>query len=364
MDIKRNYKSILDLLLAEIKSGNFPFDSLLPTEEELALKYGVSRPTITKVYNTLQDENYIVKKKGVGSRVIFTNKNHHTFGLLLPGAGESEIFSIINNRILERSLHGEFECLWDGTTAGNAETRKELIEIYTENYISKKVDGVFFAPLERISNADNINKNICDKFTRAGIPLILIDRDIVEFPARSIHDLVSLDNFNAGYAMAEHLLDSNCTEINFLYRKNSAFSITLRRLGVAAAVHKRGFVFNNDNVYCGDPEEVDFVRKIKFKSGHAGIICANDSTAAMLMSTMDSLDIKISKNVLICGFDDMKYANYLKYPLTSYNQPCTDIADVAVEMMFRRIKNKDMKSNHLSLIGQIIPRKSTIFEKK
>jgi LacI family transcriptional regulator len=340
----------------------YPFHSLLPPEEELAAKFGVSRPTIAKVYNTLQDENYVFKRKGVGTRVIFKkNKNSLTFGLLLPGAGESEIFSIINNRFLEHSLNGEFECLWDGTTAGNADTRKEWIEIYSDNYISKKVDGVFFAPLERVEMADDVNKKICDRFTDAGIPLILIDRDIVEFPHRSIYDLISLDNFNAGYTMAEHLLDSNCTTIHFVYRQGSAFSVTLRRLGVAAAVHRRGLIFTNDNVYCGNLEDAEFVKKIKINPAHTGIICANDSTAAVLMSTMDSLGIKISEDTLICGFDDMKYASLLKYPLTSYSQPCIEIADIAIEMMLRRIKNEDMKANYINLTGEVIFRQSSVF---
>ncbi|WP_029905344.1 GntR family transcriptional regulator [Prevotella sp. 10(H)] len=365
MKTKENYKTILKTLRDQIANGSLPFDSLLPTENELALKYGVSRPTITKVYNTLQDENFVTKKKGVGTKIIFqSNKNNQlTFGLLLPGAGESEIFSIISNRFLKHFHDGKFKCLWEGATTGNAEIRKDLTEKCSNDYISQKVDGIFFAPLERIPDADRINKEICQKITTAGIPLVLIDRDILEFPNRSTYDLVSLDNFNAGYTMAEHLLDSGCSVINFVYRPNSAFSVILRHLGAAAAVHKRNMEFNSTNIYCGDPEDASFVKKISISSGKTGIICANDSTAAMLMSTIDTLGIQTGIDVLIGGFDNMKYASYLKSPLTSYAQPCEEITDIAIELMMRRVNDKSIKPINVSLLGQIIIRESTSFSK-
>ena len=83
--------------------------------------YSVSRPTIAKVYNQLQTEGYITKKKGLGT--IVNHKYTSTtlsFGLLLPGAGESEIFSIINDQLLKQSEAGKFNCLWEGATASNA----------------------------------------------------------------------------------------------------------------------------------------------------------------------------------------------------------------------------------------------------
>lgn len=364
MKIKENYKTILSGLRGQLQKGDLKYGALLPTENDLAEKYGVSRPTITKVYNTLQSENYVIKKKGVGTKVVYRNaKNNLKFGLLLPGAGESEIFSAINNRFLEYSQAGKFECLWGGTTTSDAGIRKELTQKCSNDYISQGVDGVFFAPLERIPNADEINRDICRMFTEAKIPMVLLDRDIVEFPDRSLYDLVSLDNFHAGFSMAGHLLGKGCSDINFVYRPNSAFSVTLRRLGAAAAVHNKGLRFNNDNVYCGDPEDLEFAKSIKISAGNTGIMCANDSTAAVLMSSLDAIGVKVTADVLICGFDDMKYANFLKYPLTSYVQPCEEIADVAIELMMRRIGNKSAKTINVNLLGQIVVRESTSFIK-
>lgn len=364
MEVKINYKTIYNTLKEEIANGVFPAGSLLPTEQNLAQEYSVSRPTIAKVYNQLQDEGFIKKKKGLGTIVVHKHTNTiNTFGLLLPGAGESEIFSIINDQLLKQSETGKFNCLWEGATASCADIRRTLVETCCENYIKKKVDGVFFSPLERVPDAYQINLRICEDIKSAGIPLVLIDRDILNFPERSEFDIVSLDNFNAGCVMAQHLIDAGCELIHYFYRPDSASSVNLRLSGVRDVVQKNKLDFNDLNIHCGNPEDVEFVKRIQIIPGKTGIICANDSTAAVLMSTLDAIGVKISSDLLICGYDNMKYSQHLKHSLTSFRQPCEEIANVSIELMIRRVNNKNLVPVAVNLTGEIVPRESSQFIK-
>lgn len=362
MEVKNNYKTIYGVLKEEIINGVFPVGSLLPTEQNLAQEHSVSRPTIAKVYNQLQDEGYIKKKKGLGTIVIHRMTNStNTFGLLLPGAGESEIFSIINDQLLKQSESGRFNCLWEGATASNADVRRTLIETCCENYIKKKVDGIFFSPLERVPDAYQLNLRISEDIKKAGIPLILIDRDILHFPERSEFDVVGLDNFNAGCIMAQHLIDAGCELIHYFYRPNSASSVNLRLSGVKDVVQKNKLDFNESNIHCGNPENLEFVKQIRINPGKTGIICANDSTAAVLMSTLDAIGLKISSDLLVCGYDNMKYSQHLKHSLTTFKQPCEEIANVSIELMMRRVCNRDIVAVAVNLTGEVIPRESSRF---
>lgn len=361
MEPKANFKNILEAVRHDIRN-NMPAGTFLPTETELAARYNVSRPTIAKVYNTLQKEGYVLKKQGIGTTVIYQGINHKTtFGLLLSGPGESEIFATISDRFMERSQKGDFECIWNGATSGNAEIRRDLTEKSCEEYIEQKVDGIFFAPLERIPQGNELNNEICRRIREAGIPLVLIDRDIVEFPDRSEFDLVSLDNLNAAYTMAEHLISAGCDHLLFCFRPDSAGSVRIRQFGVSAAAQKQGFHFGSENVCCGNPEDMDFVRELDIRPGHTGIVCANDATAAVLMSSLGARGIKIMSDALLCAFDDMKYAKHLKYTLTSYRQPCEQITDVAIELMLRRMKTPDAPALTINLQGEICPRDSSRF---
>lgn len=362
MKTKPSYKSIYDIVKKDILDGVYPTGSLLPTEFTLADQYAVSRPTIAKVYNQLQTEGYLTKKKGLGTIV---NHKHTTstltFGLLLPGAGESEIFSIINDQLLKLSESGKFNCLWEGATASNANIRRELIETCCDNYIKKGVNGIFFSPLERVGNADRINKSICEKIEEAGIPLILIDRDIFNFPQRSSFDIVCLDNFSAGCIMAQHLIDAGCSHVHFFYRPDSANSVNMRLAGVKEVVQQNKLPFDESHVHCGNPEDIGFVKRMQIIPGKTGIICANDSTAAVLMSTLSETGWQISADLLICAYDNMKYSMHLKHSLTSFKQPCEEIANVSVELMFRRINNRDAFPVTVNLAGEIVIRDSSKF---
>jgi DNA-binding LacI/PurR family transcriptional regulator len=362
MDSKINYKTIYNTLKDQIVKEAFIPGTLLPTEQSLADKYSVSRPTIAKVYNQLQEEGYIRKRKGLGTIVTFNDtKSTYTFGLLLPGAGESEIFSIINDQLLKQSECGRFNCLWEGATASSAEIRKTLIETYCETYINKKVDGIFFSPLERVHEAKELNLRICKAIQQANIPLILIDRDILTTPERSDFDLVCLDNFSAGSIMSKHLINVGCEVIHFFYRPDSAASLDLRLSGIKDVVEKHKYTFNKQNVFCGNPDDLELVKRIKVVPGKTGIICGNDSTAAVLMSSLEAIGVKISSDILICGFDDMKYSQHLKHSLTSFRQPCEEIANISIELMMRRVKDNNRLPLTVTLMGEVIIRESSKF---
>lgn len=80
MNDKYNYKTIYTTVKEDIQKGVYPTGTLLPTELTLADKYSVSRPTVSKVYNQLQKEGYVNKKKGLGTLVLFkgdTKKHIH-----------------------------------------------------------------------------------------------------------------------------------------------------------------------------------------------------------------------------------------------------------------------------------------------
>lgn len=362
MDTKASYQTIYHTIKEEILKEVYASGSLLPTEQTLAQQYSVSRPTIAKVYNKLQEEGYIIKKKGLGTIVTYNASSlTYTFGLLLPGAGESEIFSIINDQLLKQSEAGRFNCLWEGATAGSADIRKSLIETCCDNYINKKVDGILFSPLELLPDAHELNLKICRKINEANIPMVLIDRDIMQFPERSEYDIVCLDNFSAGCIMAKHLLEQGCELIHFFYRPNSANSVDMRLAAVRDTVLKHGFRFDKDNIFCANADDLTAISRMKVVKGKTGIICANDSTAAVLMSSLDKLGIKISSDVVICAYDDMKYSMHLKHALTSFRQPCTEIANVSIELLMRKISDNNRLPLTVNLAGEIVIRESSKF---
>ncbi len=364
MASKNLFRETIEKYRKEILSGRLPFGSLLPPEKQLADEMQVSRPTIAKVYNALQSEGLVKKRPGSGTQIVFNKeKKRFTFGLLLPGSGETEIFSIVNDQFLVLEKENNSTFLWDGTIANNAEMRQNIVVKICQSYIEKKVDGVFFSPLERTHHAHNLNETICKMFDLNHIPIVLMDRDITHFPNRSGYDIVGIDNFQAGYILTEHMIREGCEKIYFFHRKDSASTVDSRAAGCRMACFDAGIAFNNEHVIIGEPSDGELVSTIRIISKKTGILCANDSTAAVLMSALYKLGKIVRMDLLIAGFDDMKYAKVLQVPLTTYRQPLMDIVRNSFSMMLRRIANPNQVPVNLNLTGKMIIRDSTHFLK-
>jgi LacI family transcriptional regulator len=360
---KNSFIEIYEKIKSDILEGRTAYGAMLPSEKQLSDEMKVSRPTIAKVYNALQNEGLVKKRAGFGTMVIHSQtKKMYTFGLLLPGSGETEIFRIIIDQFIQMEKERDFSCLWEGTVANNAEVRKEIILRICHSYIERKVDGVFFSPLERTQRAIDLNQRICNLFDSNNIPVVLMDRDIFLFPRRSKFDLVGIDNYQAGYLMAEHLVLAGCKKIHFFCRRDSAYTVDMRISGCRTALMDSGIPFTSENIFVAEPNNMEVVRKIPITKGKTGIVCANDSTAAVLMSSLADIGVKTGRDLLMVGFDDMRYARNLQVPLTTFQQPCQDIGRISIEVMYNRLRNLNQPAATVSLSGQLIVRESSSFK--
>lgn len=68
------YIEIYNEIVSDIENGNLEVDSKLPSEAKLMEKHDVSRDTIRKSLNLLEQNGYIQKLKGKGSFVLDINK--------------------------------------------------------------------------------------------------------------------------------------------------------------------------------------------------------------------------------------------------------------------------------------------------
>jgi len=254
-----------------------------------------------------------------------------------------------------------FRLIWSGSMSEGAEERKRQIEHLARRYAKEKVDGIFFAPLERTSEKDTVNKRIMGLFAEAHIPVVLMDRDIVSFPLRSNYDLVGVDNVRIGYIVTEHLINHGCTSLKFVSRPYAAPTVKLRIIGYVQAIREANLkigVNGSNTVSIGEVEDQDFVRSLVHKKKLIGIVCENDTTAARLMHHLSEMGYDIPGQVRVVGIDDLKYSEYLRVPLTTYRQPLKEIAATAVGLMLSRVADFGAPARTVYLDGELIVRRS------
>lgn len=350
-------------LRVEIASGKYETSKKLPSEAQLVERFEVSRPTVARALRDLQAEGLIERRAGSGSFVCDhsrSNMKTQILGILVPERGTTEIFDAICGELGALARVHNFGLLWGGspiTDARRNQTPEHAIEV-CQQFIEKSVSGVFFAPLEYSEEKDQINRELLKTLRQSGTPVILIDRDVEKFPKRSEFDLVSLDNFSAGYLLGEHLIRLGARKLRFVARIGSAPTVDARIAGVREAIARHDQLTDHGFIGYGDPSDVKFVRSLKAGTTCDAIVCANDLTAAELLKTLTKIKVEVPSEVRVVGFDDVRYATLLPVSLTTIAQPCRDIAEVAFRLMQERLQEPTIPPRTVTVTPRLIIRDS------
>ena len=203
------YRLLLDDLTEAIRAGKFKDGDKLPSESALVKKHGTSRITVGRALRELQHAGLVRRVAGSGTFV--RSLDHSTparsllFGLLIPDLGETEIFDPICHGIANSPAAGDHALLWGHTQTTRLGKQEQALELCRQ-YITRKVSGVFFAPLEFERGAEKTNRAILGAFDNAKIPVVLLDHRPSSAAERRRHDLVGINNRQAAYVATEHLI--------------------------------------------------------------------------------------------------------------------------------------------------------------
>jgi GntR family transcriptional regulator of arabinose operon len=108
----------------------------------------------------------------------------------------------------------------------------------------------------------------------------------------------------------------------------------------------------------GEPGDEAFVRAVVARERPDAFVCANDVTAATLMHTLEAIGLGVPGDVRITGFDDVRYSNLLRVPLTTLRQPCQELGETAILAMLSRLAQPDLPARDILLDCELVVRKS------
>ena len=356
---KSQYIEIFKQLKHEIVRGQYALDTLLPSEKELAKQFSVSCPTVAKAMNLLKEEGWIRRQAGSGTYVDrVPEKTRWNVGLLIPRLGETEIFEPICRKIAEFSAQEDIQLHWTSGPS-HVQNKRELAIQLCRTCIDQGLHGVFFTPVEHVEAGESLNMRILADLTSAGIQTVLLDRDIVAWPGQTSCDLVGIDNIEAGFVVARHLIEQGCRTIGFSTRPQPAMTVQLRIMGCREAMLQAGLDPAELIVHELDMTEPRQAAKTVLRDNPDGLVCANDATAAILLRALVDDGVSVPENLLVAGFDDVRYASLLTVPLTTYRQPCADIGLTAVQTMKDRLLHPERAAHRIFLKGELIVRSSS-----
>jgi GntR family transcriptional regulator, arabinose operon transcriptional repressor len=353
---KPKHRQLFEEIGLAIEKGDFMPGQRLPTEAELMQQYGVSRTTVTRTLRDLEHRGVIWRRRGSGTFVkeIQRAVASAQFGMIVHGIEPGSIFLSVYEALARAADHDGNHVLLTHLTAH--ENLVEEAAESAERLIGRGVRGVFYLPHGISGDGNPINRRVIELFARAGIPVVLLDRDICDFPERSAHDLVGVDNLRGGYLLGQHLVDRGCRRTIF-FSENVAFSSARARwIGYRAAMEANGI---EPRAFGCDPESAPAVLEAVRRHKPDGIVCDNDRHAAIIMRHLLNANIAIPGEIKLAGFDDTPTASLLTVPLTTVRQPAGAIALCAVSVMNDRIAHPNLPPVHIAVHCELVVREST-----
>ncbi len=365
-DPASRYREISRQLREEVASGRYGKEGRMPSEAQLVQRFRVSRPTVARALRVLADEGLVERRAGSGT--FAKSGAHHRVGqstnilaLLIPDLGNTEIFQLICGEIASLARVHNYSLIWGGGAAHpklDPDLSLQHAEELFGQFIERGVSGVFFAPYELVPEKEEANRRLAVMLREAGIPVILLDRDVTPFPARSDFDVVCIDNLAGGYLLAEHLLRLGCKRLHFVARPLSAPSVDMRIAGVREALGRAGLVPDSGWVRIGELDDKRFLRNLVTAPFPDAFVCANDHTAATLLQALHAARIRVPEKVRVVGFDDVKFATLVSPRLTTVAQPCRELALTAFRAMLERQAQPTLPACHRTLPPRLVVRDS------
>lgn len=353
------YQRIYDTILKEIRSDKYMGDTRLPTDGQLMKRFKTSRMTVIRAMKELEREGIIVRHVGLGSFVnMVPPQKDNLLSLIIIGTSDLRFFEPIYNQIAEECFRLGLPLLW-GFGSNAIVTDNVQASAICKRCIDQKVSGVFYAPsLPDPHGNPNINQKILQTLTRSGIKVVLLCRDIYEFPRRSNFDRVTINDLESGYLQAEHLLKKGCRRILYLSPTRTASLRIGRQEGYRMALDDAGIPFRPEWKLVGNTADLSFVKKaLEFNPD--GMICFNDYVAVPLLNHLRTLHIAVPEQIKVIGYDNIDYLDFADVALSTLAQPQKEMGIAAVHMMLERLRGNTLPPASMSFSAKLIERRSS-----
>nr|WP_245190009.1 LacI family DNA-binding transcriptional regulator [Leucobacter exalbidus] len=229
-------------------------------------------------------------------------------------------------------------------------------------------DGIIFSPLS--IDVDQIVA------AQSATPLVLLG----ERPRDARVDSVVVNSVTSSAAATRHLIDAGCRAPGFLGAVSpgvvGAPPADLRLGGYQRALDEAGFtvrpehviavsqwdVTGPDGVYTRQ-EGYDRMREVLACPGGLaemdGLVCANDQLAVGALRALREAGLNVPGDISVIGWDDIPEAGFTSPPLTTIAPDVNAIARLAIEVLLRRIADRDAAPALMSAPYRLVEREST-----
>ncbi len=328
------------------------------TIEDIACLANVSKATVSRVLNDRKGVGEETRQKvkkiidefeynpNLLARGISTSKTK-TIGIIIPDITNPFFPALVKSIEVELSAQG-YTIILCNTDADIMREKRAI-----SSCISKRVDGIIFAS----SQIDSSEVKFMLK--RYNMPCVYVDRGSIDPDADA---WVFVDNEYAAFLATNFLIQNGNRRVAYISGPPGISTSKERLSGYLAALRQNGIELDPNLIYTGDytiRSGERAVEELLEKDSFSALFAANDVMAIGAMKALKKHGLSIPDDVEVIGFDNISICELTEPPLTTIEQPLTEIGRLVARLILDILAGKPVQDYSPRMQSRLILREST-----
>lgn len=235
---------------------------------------------------------------------------------------------------------------------GNSYDSVDRESRYLKLFEQQRLDGVLIAPIGE-------SLKMLDRFSRRGVPVVLIDR----VDESGVLPSISLDDVLGGQMAAKLLIEGGARHLAFIGGPLSVPQMRERLQGCRDIVEAAGARFTFIETTTLNPQlgrDIgDRIAAMPAGDRPDGIFAGNDHVALGVLQSLISHGISVPGEVAIVGYDDIDFASAAIIPLTTVRQPSQEMGGNAARLLLGQLTDHTDPTLLTRFTPVLVPRQTT-----
>lgn len=319
---------------------------------DVAKEAGVSPSTVSRVLNNRNNVKAATREKVM--RVI-EGKEYKPNSLarnLSVGVSRNIAFLVpdIENPFFGKILHGISDCAIEkeyNVFMFGTDENTDREHMVLENLKPEMIRGLIVTP---VSERDTETSEKLKKFEKQGIPVVLVDRDI---PGGKFDGIFSND-VDGAYEAVECLIEEGHEKIAVITGPETSKPGNDRLNGYKKALEQHGIAIDEQYVVSGGFKEEGAYQAMNelmhLKNPPTAVFSCNNMTTLGCLRYLKEKKLKLTRDISMVCFDDIKELEYTDLHLTSVLRPIYEMGYEAMKLLEKRFEDEEDQGSNRYII--------------
>ncbi|MFC5649797.1 GntR family transcriptional regulator [Paenibacillus solisilvae] len=337
------YMQLKEEIVSWIATAQFKPHDKLPSENEIAARFGMSRQTVRQALGELEAGGWLYRAQGKGTFVAEVMDNARqsaaqqgmTIGLMTTHISNYIFPTIV--RGVESALRSKGARLLLASTDNEKEKERESLE----SMLLQQLNGLIIEPTKSAEGNPNLDFFLALEARK--IPFVMLNERYSDLDAPCL----KVDDELGGFRAAEHLAKLGHHKIAGFF-KTDDFQGVYRMRGFLRSLRERQLPLVPDYLVRYSTEEkqtrpaeaLAALLNREAADRPTAIVCYNDELAVLLLDVIRRSGLSVPGDLSMIGFDDSSLATATEVKLTTLEHPKTKMGEDAVKLLLRLLEPK------------------------